>query len=207
MNPYRILGLREDATFQEVVEAFRKLAKQHHPDKASNEEERRKNEEKFILITEAYNAIKSGTIPHLQQAADRESAQNTAENTERIILLAEQSIKSKNYDAAIRMLKNMNKKSEKIIVLLGEAYFRKKRYHEALRCFKKLSDYNPWNLEARFRMALIYEEINLPATARKIYEEILKLDSSNTKALNRLQRLKTKKYFNWSGIFSRNTKD
>lgn len=48
---YAILGLQRGATKDEVKKAFRKLAAQYHPDKASG------NEEKYKEITEAYAVL------------------------------------------------------------------------------------------------------------------------------------------------------
>ncbi len=204
MNPYEILGLSEDATFDEVVAAFRELAKRYHPDRASNEGERKRNEERFILITQAYNSIKAG----MPLYTSRESSQSqTEEKRERTLAFARQFILSKNYDAAIKLLKGLRSDDQETMMLLGEAFLRKKRYHEALRCFKKVSDSNPWNLDARFNIAHIYEQIKLTNSAKKIYEEILKLDGTNTKALSRLQQLNIKKYPGWSDIFRKKAED
>lgn len=56
MNPYEILGVSTNASKEEVKKAFRKLAKEYHPDvsKAKDAEER------FKRINEAYMAIMSG---------------------------------------------------------------------------------------------------------------------------------------------------
>lgn len=48
MNPYRTLGVKKNATEEEIKEAYRTLAKQHHPDVEGG------NEEKFKQINEAY---------------------------------------------------------------------------------------------------------------------------------------------------------
>ena len=48
---YKTLGLDENATADEVKNAFREAALKHHPDKGGDAE-------KFKAINEAYNAIK-----------------------------------------------------------------------------------------------------------------------------------------------------
>jgi hypothetical protein len=47
---YRVLGLTRDATSQDIKRAFRKLAKEHHPDKKGSNE-------KFLRIKSAYEAL------------------------------------------------------------------------------------------------------------------------------------------------------
>ena len=59
-NHYKTLGLENTATDQEVKATYRKLARQHHPDKHASKstEETKAAEEKFKKIQQAYNEIK-----------------------------------------------------------------------------------------------------------------------------------------------------
>jgi len=54
-NYYRILGLREGATPEEIKAAYRKLAKKYHPDTAPDDQNIKK---KFQEISEAYEALR-----------------------------------------------------------------------------------------------------------------------------------------------------
>jgi molecular chaperone DnaJ len=53
-NYYRILGVPENATQEEIKKAYRKLALKYHPDRNRNN---REAEEKFKEITEAYEVL------------------------------------------------------------------------------------------------------------------------------------------------------
>jgi curved DNA-binding protein len=53
-NYYEILGVSRDATHEEIKKAFRKLARQYHPDVNSNDKQA---EEKFKDINEAYDVL------------------------------------------------------------------------------------------------------------------------------------------------------
>jgi len=55
---YQILGLNPGASPEEIKEAFRRLAKQYHPDLAQTQEERTRREEHFKRINEAYEYFK-----------------------------------------------------------------------------------------------------------------------------------------------------
>lgn len=59
---YEILGLKRDATLEEIKKAFRRLAHQHHPDKAGGDAER------FKEISEAYQTLSD---PEKRQRYDR----------------------------------------------------------------------------------------------------------------------------------------
>lgn len=62
MDPYEVLGIPRDSSFQEVRARYIYLAKKHHPDKLINlsEEERKTNEEYFQKVSVAYSQIENG---------------------------------------------------------------------------------------------------------------------------------------------------
>lgn len=57
-NYYEILGVRPGVPEQEIRRVYHQLAQKYHPDKARTPEEAREFEEKFSLISEAYNCLK-----------------------------------------------------------------------------------------------------------------------------------------------------
>jgi tetratricopeptide (TPR) repeat protein len=68
---YRLLGLRSGASFSQIKESYRKLARQYHPD--INPDDNRAKE-KFIALSEAYRILlnvvqKEETVPQTRQAA------------------------------------------------------------------------------------------------------------------------------------------
>lgn len=58
-NPYEVLGVREDATDEEIKEAYRTLARKYHPDKYIDEGLKEMATEKMKTINEAYEEIKN----------------------------------------------------------------------------------------------------------------------------------------------------
>lgn len=59
-NDYKILEISSSASDEEVKKAYRRLAKEHHPDKVAHlgEEMRKAAEEKFTKLNQAYERIK-----------------------------------------------------------------------------------------------------------------------------------------------------
>ncbi len=55
---YQILGIKENASEQEIKKAYRKLAREHHPDATSGD---KKSEERFKEISEAYDTLSDTT--------------------------------------------------------------------------------------------------------------------------------------------------
>ncbi len=54
---YSILGVSKDATADDLKKAYRKLAKQYHPDAQHTEEDKKNAEAKFKEINEAYSVL------------------------------------------------------------------------------------------------------------------------------------------------------
>jgi curved DNA-binding protein CbpA len=59
---YRILGVSKTATPEEVKKAYLKLARDNHPDRFRDPEERAKADRFFQLITEAYNQLRDDRL-------------------------------------------------------------------------------------------------------------------------------------------------
>lgn len=57
MDPYKILGLPQTATDEEVKKAYRKLSRKYHPDANINNPNKEQAEEKFKEIQSAYQMI------------------------------------------------------------------------------------------------------------------------------------------------------
>lgn len=59
-DPYEVLGVRKGASQDEIKRAYRKLAKQYHPDNYANNPLSDLAEEKFKEINEAYEQLING---------------------------------------------------------------------------------------------------------------------------------------------------
>ena len=108
---YKILGLTEDCSSDEIKKAYKKLSQKYHPDKNDNSEE---SKEKFQAIKESYEVLKDPERRHkYDQFGDTE---HKIDNTETLIIneLSDMFLKifikndfSKNVDYKSTISKNM----------------------------------------------------------------------------------------------------
>ncbi len=75
-NPYDVLGLQQNAPLDEVKKAYRKLAKQFHPDVNKEDEA----EEKFKQVSQAYEDILNPSPPQQHFEPPHNPFRNTAQN-------------------------------------------------------------------------------------------------------------------------------
>ena len=65
-DPYKVLGVQETASDDEIKKAYRKLSRKYHPDSNINNPKREQAEERFKEVQEAYEQImkiRSGEAP------------------------------------------------------------------------------------------------------------------------------------------------
>lgn len=73
---YLILNLKQDATYNEVKQAYRKLVLESHPDRNNSEQDGKK----FKLITEAYHVLKKNNRIHAIKNFQSKNAQSKTEH-------------------------------------------------------------------------------------------------------------------------------
>ena len=113
MNYYKILGLKENATGEEIKRAYRRLAKKYHPDVNKSHDA----QQKFVEIAEAYEILtnptvsiktKTGKTTYYQQSSYYNSAQKTYEEQLREQQEAERRKKKRDkraYEKLVREIK------------------------------------------------------------------------------------------------------
>jgi molecular chaperone DnaJ len=56
-NPYKVLGIKEGASYDEIKRAYRELAKKYHPDRYRDNPLSDLADEKMREINEAYDTL------------------------------------------------------------------------------------------------------------------------------------------------------
>ncbi len=153
-NPYEVLGVSQNATDEEVKEAYRKLAKKYHPDRYIDDGLKEMATEKMQQINEAYDAIKDMRAGKGSGSTYSGTGyQGTASSFAEIRTM----INNGQYSAADEALSAVpqEKRDAEWNFLRGCILLRRGWYHDATKYFDTACRMDPYNQEyrqARLRM-------------------------------------------------------
>jgi curved DNA-binding protein CbpA len=219
---YEILGVSRNAGEKEIKEAYHRLARTFHPDKATSPEERERIEQKFSLISQAYNTLKdrekraeydktldlqqqkgtAGQAPLGGRVAGSDSSgvmpgvavagleKSRAQIARRAYLRGIQALQSGDYSRAAEFFEVAikNKPDEasyhaKLALTLLRA---QRSFSRAIEAALKAIELDPYNVDYRLLLAELYEQTGAKSMALKTYEEIIRWDPTNQRALQAL---------------------
>ena len=156
MNPYKVLGVSEDATQEEIRAAYRELVKKYHPDQYANNPLSDLAQEKLKEINQAYdmlsNNAKYNSGPKANGYAHHTSSQGgTAEFTRIREMIVHNDI-----DGAERALNAIKDRSAEWNYLYGVVCLRKGWYDQARGYMETAVRMDPNNVEYRAGVNNIY---------------------------------------------------
>ncbi len=143
-DPYEVLGVSKDASQDEIKKAYRKLAKQYHPDRYAGNPLSDLAAEKFKEINEAYDALtgNSSTANNYNQGYNSGSgAGNFAQIRNYINMGA--------FDEAERLLDSMNDRGAEWFYLKGMVYLSRGWHAQGINFIRQAVNMDPSNAEYR----------------------------------------------------------
>ncbi len=167
MNPYKVLGVSEDATQEEIRAAYLSLVKKYHPDKYTDNPLKELANEKLKEINEAYELLtKKGTTASSSSSANRQgsayggssysgtggaySGPSAAE-----FARARSFINQNNLQAAKQVLDSISVRNAEWYYLYGIVYLRQGWYDKAREYLSRAYEQEPGNAEYRNAYAAI----------------------------------------------------
>jgi curved DNA-binding protein CbpA len=189
---YDTLGIKSDATAQEIRTAFRKLTRQHHPDHFTGVE-RATAEQRFQAIAEAFNVL---SRPASREDYDHElsvltigtssAAQDPKELSRRLSLKGGEELKLGRIPEALDLLKlavDHDDNNARAHYLYGYALSRMKtRERDGLRHLERAVTLEPNNSTFKAEAALVCLAVGLTSRAARLAEDALALDPTSQKA-------------------------
>ena len=153
-DPYQVLGVKPDASDDEIKKAYRELARKYHPDNYQNNPLADLAEEKMKEVNEAYDAItklRSGgsaggySSSGGYQSAYRQQSQSSDPTFTRVRTL----INGNNLDQAEQLLRGVNTRTAEWYFLTGSVAYRRGWLDEARQNYQIAVNMEPNNMEYR----------------------------------------------------------
>lgn len=246
-NFYDILEIPSDSDEREIKNAYHRLARALHPDKAASMEEAKGLELRFAQVSAAYNTLKdpekraeydkklgpeakNGAAaggpqqpprmtatasvlaagrgipqPNAQQPAATPTPSRPpmgltperASIAQKAFARGMQYFKEGNFAKAIEFFEAaiQNNDTEGIYhARLASALIQaRKSATRAIDAAQRAIDLEPYNLEYKFNLAIVFEAIGSKTNAKKIYEEILRWEPGNPRATMALEAMRKNK--------------
>ncbi len=157
-NPYEVLGVKENASQDEIKKAYRELVKQYHPDKYENNPLKDLAEEKLREINEAYDTLtKNSNTGSSGNYGNSTSYSNSSNNYNDPSLQAvRMDINKGNIGGAEAKLNAITNRTAEWNFLMGVVHLRKGWYDSANNLINTACRMEPNNLEYR----QMYNQLN-----------------------------------------------
>ena len=141
-DPYEVLGLKREASKDEVKSAYRTLAKKYHPDMNENNPLKDLAEEKFKEIQWAYDEIMNGTA----SSSNYSSYENNSGSS---LYSVRQQINNGKFQDALRVLNSTTVRNAEWNYLVGVCYVNLGSIGQGVQYVQRATNMEPSNMEFR----------------------------------------------------------
>lgn len=148
-DPYEVLGIQRNASKDEIKAAYRKLAKQYHPDMHVDNPLKELAQEKFIEIQEAYDQLTNASSSSYNNSSSYSSGSNSysSSSSDGNFQTVRQYLNSGNYPQAIYMLNNIRSRSAEWYFLMGICNVNMGSAAQGLQLIRTACNMEPNNIE------------------------------------------------------------
>jgi curved DNA-binding protein CbpA len=155
-NPYEVLGIKENATEDQIKKAYRELAKKYHPDQYGTNPLQDLAEEKMREINEAYDTLMKNYSNHNSSysSANYSNSQNSSSNSD-LYYSIRMDINNGNISVAEQKLNKIQSRDAEWNFLMGSICLRKGWYDNAYNYINTACSMQPNNPEYRNALATL----------------------------------------------------
>ena len=162
MNPYKVLEIDENATQEQIKEAYRRLVKKYHPDKYVNNPLSSLAEEKMREINQAYDMLMGANSRAGSSGSSYSSSGSSYQNSSNAggasFMKVRQMINNAQYDAAMTLLDNMSNRPAEWYYLKGACMMGKGWYAQAQNFYNMAYQMEPNNAEYQRAAQSMYNQ-------------------------------------------------
>lgn len=149
-NPYEVLGVSENASDEEIKKAYRKLAKQYHPDNYVDNPLKDLAAEKMKSINEAYDTIQKMRASGSSRSGNSNYGNsNTYSGADTGFTRIRRLINAGRIDEAEVLLNGINDRNAEWHFLMSLVYYRKGWLQDARNEINIACQMDPYNSEYR----------------------------------------------------------
>jgi len=159
-DPYQVLGVKPDASDDEIKKAYRDLARKYHPDNYQNNPLADLAEEKMKEVNEAYDAItklRSGGGGGYSSAGGYQSTYQQSQNSDPTFARVRTLINGNNLDQAEQLLRGINTRTAEWYFLAGSVAYRRGWLDEAKQNYQIAVNMEPNNMEYRQAFSMMQQ--------------------------------------------------
>jgi molecular chaperone DnaJ len=158
MNPYKVLEIDENATQEQIKEAYRRLVKKYHPDKYVDNPLSSLAEEKMREINQAYDMLMGNGARGGPSSSSSSSYSGSSNAGGASFIKVRQMINSGQYDAAMTILDNMSNRPAEWYYLKGACMMGKGWYAQAQNFYNMAYQMEPNNPEYQRAAQSMYNQ-------------------------------------------------
>lgn len=147
-DPYEVLGVSKDATPDEIKSAYRKLAKQYHPDRYIGNPLADLAAEKFKEINEAYDTLTGGSGNSSYNTGSTANGAGEFAQVRNLIDLA-------SYEQAEQILDSLATRNAEWFYLKGVICVRRGWHAQGINFIRQAVNLQPNNMEYRRMLAAL----------------------------------------------------
>ena len=157
-DPYQVLGVKPDASDDEVKKAYRDLARKYHPDNYQNNPLADLAEEKMKEINEAYDAVtklRSGS--GYSSGSRYQGAYQQTQSGDPTYARVRNLINGNNLDQAEQLLRGIDTRTAEWYFLAGSVAYRRGWLDEARQNYQIAVNMEPNNMEYRQAFSMMQQ--------------------------------------------------
>ncbi len=174
---YAILRVPKTARSDEIKKGYLKLARDNHPDRFTDPEERSKADQRFQLITEAYNQLRDEKLRQEYDKSLQKQVRTPEEEARLYFTNGELREQSRDFENALRFYyEAMRLKPDELdYVLAGGRVLMmdKAKYRQAADLFTRAIGEHPDSPEPHVELGAVYSKSGMLSRAKRVYEAAL----------------------------------